>query len=250
MTGIPLQKYSDFVVYVDESGDHGITSIDDEYPVFVLSFCVFRKEYYSHVVTPALRMLKFSTFGHDMVILHEKDIRKGNGPFNFVKKNDRDVFLEKLNILVAESNFILLAAVIDKHKIKKQNVPDTHVYHLAMQFGLEKLYAFLQTQGEENNQTHVICEARGKKEDLELEIEFRRVCSGNNIYKKTLPFEIVIADKRTNSEGLQFADLVARPIGLSTFRTQQINRAVKILEKKFHKNAEGVVLGHGLHLYP
>jgi len=33
-----------------------------------------------------------------------------------------------------------------------------------------------------------------------------------------LPFELVLADKKTNSEGLQFADLVARPVGLSVVR--------------------------------
>ena len=78
MEGVEL-KHSDYVVYVDESGDHSLISIDEGYPVFVLSFCIFQKTYYSHGITPALRMLKFTTFGHDMVILHEQDIRKKTG---------------------------------------------------------------------------------------------------------------------------------------------------------------------------
>lgn len=60
---------SDFIVFVDESGDHSLTSIDAGYPVFVLTFCIFRKKYYSEIVTPGLRMLKFETFGHDMILL-------------------------------------------------------------------------------------------------------------------------------------------------------------------------------------
>ncbi len=185
-----------------------------------------------------------------MVILHEHDIRKGNGAFNFLKKNQRELFLEKLSFLVAETNFILFASVIDKYKIKKQNIQGMHAYHFAMQLGLERLYSFLQTQEQEGYQTYVIFEARGRREDQELELEFRRVCAGQNNLKKTLPFDIVIADKKTNSEGLQFADIVARPVGLSTFRPHQSNRAIRILEKKFHKSAEGLVLGHGLCLYP
>ncbi len=244
------RKHSDYIVYVDESGDHSTTHIDEGYPVFVLSFCVFQKENYAQIVTPAMRMLKFATFGHDMVILHEHDIRKGYGAFNFLKKDQRELFLEKLNILVAETSFTLFASVIDKYKIKKQNIQDMHVYHLAMQLGLERLYSFLQIHGQEDRHTYVICEARGRKEDQELELEFRRVCSGQNALKQILPFDIVIADKKTNSEGLQFADIVARPVGLSTFRPQQSNRAIKILEKKFHKSIEGIVLGHGLCLYP
>jgi hypothetical protein len=75
-------EHSDYVVYVDESGDHSLISIDEKYPVFVLSFCVFQKHHYSHVITPALRMLKFATFGHDMVVLHEQEIRKKTGFFH------------------------------------------------------------------------------------------------------------------------------------------------------------------------
>lgn len=56
--------------------------------------------------------------------------------------------------------------------------------------------------------------------------------------QKVLPFDIVIADKKANSEGLQFADLVARPIGLSVIYPNQSNRALKILEKKFQKKNE------------
>jgi hypothetical protein len=35
--------YSDYIVFADESGDHGLTSIDPEFPVFALVFCVFEK---------------------------------------------------------------------------------------------------------------------------------------------------------------------------------------------------------------
>ncbi len=40
-------EHSDYIVYVDESGDHSLSSIDEGYPIFVLSFCVFQKTYYS-----------------------------------------------------------------------------------------------------------------------------------------------------------------------------------------------------------
>ena len=33
--------YSDYIVYVDESGDHGLKTIDENYPVFVLAFLYF-----------------------------------------------------------------------------------------------------------------------------------------------------------------------------------------------------------------
>lgn len=125
-TRYPLNRtdlqHSDYIVYVDESGDHSLTSIDEDYPVFVLSFCVFQKEDYAYRVTPALRMLKFSTFGHDMVILHEQDIRKKTGAFHLLGKESREAFLEALNELVAQSNVTLFAAVIDKRKLRSQDI--------------------------------------------------------------------------------------------------------------------------------
>ena len=71
-----MSEFSDFIVYVDESGDHSLTSIDEGYPIFVLSFCVFRKADYSGPITEGVRRLKFDTFGHDMVILHENKRRE------------------------------------------------------------------------------------------------------------------------------------------------------------------------------
>lgn len=72
-----------------------------------------------------------------------------------------------------------------------------------------------------------------KKEDSQLELEFRRICDGFNRLNLKLPFEIVFADKRVNSAGLQLADLVARPIGLSVLKPAQKNRAFELLKSKF-----------------
>ncbi|HFD87807.1 MAG TPA: DUF3800 domain-containing protein, partial [Gammaproteobacteria bacterium] len=34
-------EHSEYIVFVDESGDHGLRSIDEAYPIFVLAFCIF-----------------------------------------------------------------------------------------------------------------------------------------------------------------------------------------------------------------
>lgn len=79
----------------------------------------------------------------------------------------------------------------------------------------------------------MIFERRGKREDNELELEFRRMCGGANRMGVQLPFEIVFATKQVNSTGLQLADLVARPIGMSVLRAGQENRAFEVLKRKF-----------------
>lgn len=68
--------FSDYVVYVDESGDYLLVSIDVGYLVFVLVLCVFYKWYYSEKIIFVIEKLKFNYFGYDSVVLYEIDICK------------------------------------------------------------------------------------------------------------------------------------------------------------------------------
>lgn len=231
-------EHSDYIVYVDESGDHSLDSINERYPIFALSFCVFHKKIYTHEISPALRTLKFSIFGHDMVVFHEHEIRKKEGAFNKLSKELRDGLIESLNSVISEADFVLIPVVIDKVTLRNGGVDAPNLYHLAMQYGLELLDKYLTSLGQQNCKTYVIFESRGKSEDQALEIEFRRVCAGQNFQQRQLPFEIVMADKKTNSCGLQFADLTARPIGLSVLRPNQPNRAFDILQNKLYEGLD------------
>jgi len=77
-----MPDFSDVIVYVDESGNHGLDSSESVFPVFVLAFCVFRKSDYINQTVPAMQSFKFRHFGHDGVVLHEREIRKKLGPFS------------------------------------------------------------------------------------------------------------------------------------------------------------------------
>jgi len=245
-----MSDFSDFIVYVDESGDHSLTSIDKGYPIFVLSFCVFRKADYAGPVTYGVRRLKFETFGHDMVILHEQDIRKKTGAFSRLGKEAREQFLNALTDIISATDFTLFAVVIDKRRLNERYIEPQNPYHLAMGFGLERIYRTLNPGGADGTVTHVICESRGRREDAELELEFRRIVDGANFFNTRLPFELVIADKKTNSEGMQLADLTARPIGLSVLRPGQPNRAFELLKTKLAKDGRGKIDGVGLKIFP
>lgn len=228
-------QFSDYIVYVDESGDHGLHSIDPNYPVFVLAFCIFHKRYYSETVVSKLQSFKFKHFGHDLVILHEHEIRKEKGDFAFLSSREhKNSFLEELTGIISDSNFILASCVIEKQKLNRQQIDSENPYHLALGFCLESLYQLLQEKGQQDMLTHVVVERRGKKEDRELELEFRRMCSGQNRLHNNYNFDLRFADKKANSAGLQLADLVARPIGINTLRPHQNNRAFEALQKKFY----------------
>lgn len=223
-------RTSDYIVIVDESGDHGLDSIDEAYPIFVLCFCIFDKETYATRVIPDLTRLKFRTFGHDNVILHAHDIRKKRGAFSALGRVAREEFLNELTTMIEATAFTIVAVVIRKDRLQWSPNP----YHIAMQYGLERVHHFLQEKGQGNRRSHVLFECRGKKEDDELELEFRRVCDGKNATGKPLPLSIEMVDKKSNSPGLQLADMTARPVGLMVLRPDQRNRTRDVLEKKFY----------------
>src|SRR5690606_9191730 len=111
---------------------------------------------------------------------------------------------------------------------------EDNAYHIALRFCMETLHEFLVEKSQANKKTHIVVERRGEKEDKELELEIRRICDGNSRLGIPLPFEVQAADKKVRSSGLQLADLVARPIGLSTLRPSQPNRAFEVLKRKFY----------------
>ena len=168
-----------------------------------------------------------------LVQLHENEIRKESGAFRFNGRVHKQAFIDELTGIIEDSNFILISCVIDKARLRERSQLQSNPYHLALGFCLETLYELLQEKHQEAFPTHVVVECRGKKEDRDLELEFRRICDGANRWGKQLPFSIVFADKKTNSSGLQLADLVARPIGLSLLRPVHANRAFDVLKSKF-----------------
>ncbi|CAD7730226.1 hypothetical protein LMG31886_43430 [Xanthomonas hydrangeae] len=226
-------QYSHYIVYVDESGDHGLETVDPNYPVFVLAFCVFHKGHYAQHVVPAIESFKFRHFGHDVVILHEHEIRKEKGHFRFNDRSEKMLFLDELTSIIEANNFILISCVIDKTRLKERAQMGNNPYHLALAFCLETLFELMQEKKQDAVPTHVVVECRGKKEDRDLELEFRRICDDANRWSRPLPFTLVFADKKANSSGLQLADLVARPIGLSVLRPDHANRAFDVLQRKF-----------------
>lgn len=97
--------------------------------------------------------------------------------------------------------------------------------------------------------THFVFERRGAKEDRDLELEFRRFTDGENAKGLRLPnFDIHFSDKRTNSTGMQIADLTARPLGLRILRPEQQNRAFELISGKIYRASKLARPLRGIHV--
>ncbi|WP_373796808.1 DUF3800 domain-containing protein [Neisseria dentiae] len=255
-----LPEFSPFIVYVDESGTANFDKpgSSSDFPIFVLAFCVFYKHVYISRLVPEIQAMKFEFFGHDLVIFHEKEIRKKEGPFKFKSREVEENFMLRLHKIMQETNFIVIATTIKKKELPRAG---DNLYHKALEPCLINLYKLMIEKNCHNQKTFVVIESRGAKEDKDLELEFRRICDGNNSIKKILPFEVLIKKKETNATGLQFADLCARPIGRHILDGEKPNyrgnRAFETLKSKFLTRAgrdllgqEAEYLGYGLTIIP
>ncbi|MGJ8759514.1 MAG: DUF3800 domain-containing protein [Polaribacter sp.] len=233
----------DYIVFIDESGDHNVEKIDPKYPIFVITFCCFNIDEFTNQVTPALQGLKIKYFGHDQVVLHEADIRKRKKPFQFSGNEGlRNSFLSELSEIIGNIPFIIVSVVIDKTKLKSQYNKPFNPYHLGLRFGLEKLNEVFLNKKQKGKEISLVFEKRGKKEDIDLEKEFFKICSENEQfgykqvdYAKVI-YKLVFADKKSNSTGLQIADLIARPIGLNYLDPLKSNRAYEVISSKIYAN--------------
>jgi hypothetical protein len=244
-------SYCDYIVYVDESGDHSLLSIDPHFPVFSLAFCIFKKSDFIDSIVPSIQRLKFEFWGHDAVVLHGHEIRKQHGDFNILREaKTRAAFIDRINTAIEEAPFTVIAAVIDKNAHLEKYREPRDPYEIALVFCMERLFYFLRDLGQGDKTTHLLVECRGPKEDAKLELEFRRICDGANQAGKMPNLDIRFMDKKHNSTGLQFADLVAQPIARRIIKPDQPNRAYEIIEKKFRKDGKGNANGYGLKIFP
>lgn len=232
--------FSDFIIFADESGSPVLEGPDPTFPVFVLNCVLMAKVDYAERIVPRLQRLKFDFVGHDQLILHERDIRRQQKDFAFLQVDAgvREAFLERVNAVVEDAEIEVIAAVIDKVRLAQKYANPWSPYEIALHFCMETLLSRLRQFGQAGRLIHVIFESRGKKEDAQLELHFRRIAANqaNWGYKQPdfryLEWEPVFIDKKSNSSGLQLADLMARPIGLQVLRPSQDNRAFDVLRSK------------------
>ena len=158
--------------------------------------------------------------------------------------------MDRLNLVVSSTEVTMVSTVIDKRNLVDGYMYPDNPYDLALKFCLERTYMHLLDVGSHNDRTHIVVEMRGKNEDEKLRQTFEQVCAGSNYMNSILNFEIIFADKRVNSAGLQLADLTARPIALNYLRPGQSNQAFDVIQPKIRRSPDGNTDGWGIKIFP
>ncbi len=242
------------IMFLDESGDHSLDKIDSSYPMFVLAGCIFDLDYYLDEAEKKVNGLKMKYFGKTDIILRSYDIRKQKGDFAcLIDRKKREEFYKAINDLIGNLNFTVIAAAINKAKLKGQYGQPANPYHLCFQFILERTVMYL---GRNNKKMIFRIESRETHNDQKLSEVYERFRNNNHRLFNKDEIQSKLADlsfnqKMQNVAGMQIADLVAYPIGKWVLDNSKENKAFTIVEKKLHRKPRtNLYLNYGLKIFP
>jgi hypothetical protein len=133
-------KSSNYLVFVDESGDHYLNKYPKDYPMFVLAFVVISKDEYCDNLLPRFSRLKLKYFPDVSTIFHEREIMKAEKRFSFLTNADlRKFFQTDLPAMIAETDYKVVAVAINKEEKTRQNLLTDNLYELGVKYGLAKI---------------------------------------------------------------------------------------------------------------
>jgi len=242
-----------YFLFLDESGDHGLSSIDENFPIFVLCGVLISESHYQEIENK-VQSIKSKFWGNKKVIFHSRDIRKCEKEFVLLfDQNIKKDFYVNLNQLVSISNYEIICSAIDKQKyVFRYGRLSNDVYEISLSFIIERAIFSLDAKKESNKSLEVIIECRGKKEDNKLNMHFQRLCSRGTGFVDPLRlnnYNISISFKRKNENitGLQLSDLIAYPIARFVLDSARANPSFDILKSKIYSK-DGKLFG--LKIFP
>lgn len=201
------------LVFIDETGDHNLTKIDVEYPIFALGALLIDEEEYTKL-DQVVKNLKARFFSDDgTFILHSSELKrpthKKTNPRNKIMTDPvvRAAFYQSFEDEVMKTiNFKLIICLIQKEYLAKNYHYPADPYH----FSFENLLNRIIRHGGESNT--IYSEKRGSVLDAELEAEYEKrkklgihFFPAETVSKRT---SLELIDKKLNVNGLQVIDLI------------------------------------------
>ncbi|MBP0902778.1 DUF3800 domain-containing protein [Mariniflexile gromovii] len=233
-----------YYLFLDESGDHGLKTIDKSFPIFLLCGILISEENY-RLIRADINQIKIEFWNNKNVIFHSRDIRKCNNEFQILFDLDiKKKFYNSINSLVEKPLYHIIAAAINKTEfIKKYGKLENDVYEISLSFILERTVFCLDNLGN-CNELEIIIERRGKKEDTKLGEHIQKVRQIGTYYVdaeriQNYGFKPKFSWKNENINGLQLSDLIAYPIARKILNPQGVNLSFdKLKHNIYTKNGK------------
>ena len=246
------------VLFLDESGDHSLSIIDPQFPVFVLCGIIMDEEYHRSKASERLAEFKTRLFGNRNIILHTADFTRNKSGFEAMSNHEfRRDFFRALQELIQELEFKIVACVIKKQDhLQKYGLHALDPYLLSLSVLVERFIFECGSTG-----GTIVAEARNPTLNNALELAFLDLkirgttfISATKVQKRIHNF--AIREKKDNIAGLQMADVVATPIGRHAMGKATYPHYCTegdfffVVKPKFRQSWDGKIEGMGLVILP
>jgi hypothetical protein len=241
------------VMFLDESGDHSLETIDPQYPVFVLGGIIADVRYAKEVMDREVRTFKRELLGDEDIVLHTADICRNKNGFERLKDPEfRAAFFQKLNHLMRQLDYKIVACAMRKQPYAERlgdGAFDPYEHCLRI---LVERYCY--EIGGYGDRGWIVAESRDQKLDSKLLETWSQVrqegtyhVSGETVSSRIR--DLVYRSKSRNIAGLQIADLVVSPIGRHVIGKCP-HEDFRIVESKLRRLDDGDYRGPGLVILP
>lgn len=241
------------ILFLDESGDHNLTAIDPQHPVFVLGGIIAGKDYAFGHMTDKLNAFKQNLFETTDITLHTADFTRQRNGFERLKERDFcERFYKGLNALIAELDITILACAIQKDQhMARYGMEAIDPYHLSLNVLVER-FCFEINQNAPRG--HIIAEARDPTLDRQLDLAWLDLKVSGTRYMQAVDINkridgMSLKTKQDRIAGLEIADAVVTPVARKILgRSSRIS--LDTIKAKMRKNHLGEVNGYGLVVLP
>ncbi|WP_210367945.1 DUF3800 domain-containing protein [Bacillus sp. REN3] len=243
----------EFLVFIDETGDHSLQHIDMEYPIFGLGALFCKYDHYVRHINPIFDDLKYKYFNKRHVLLHSTDIRRRRKDFNILLHPEtRENFFNDLNTAIQEAPFFFVTSFVDKLKHSEQYVDPDNPYDLTLSFIMERSF-FLIKKRYPNAKCRFIAESRDHAENSKLLKTFEYLKTVGTSFVSAAELEFIssldFVKKEENETGHQIVDLCLYPLA-RTYLKGECHPSVPIFYDKIYKSPSGSPSGYGLKTFP
>lgn len=246
------------VMFLDESGDHSLEKIDEQFPVFCLAGCIFDEVEYQQNCIANINAFKLRYFNNTDIILHSREIRKCEPPFNVLLNKETKVsFYKDLDALTSSLPYTIIASAILKSKLKDKYIDPANPYILSLEFMMERFLFFLE---EKNESGYISVESRDPKSNTDLLTAFTNIINNGTWINDAKQIEadrfrsrigkMIFVTKKENENGHQLADLIAYPVARFALNQEAVNPAFDVIKSKFRTNDTSQIMGYGLKIFP
>lgn len=244
---------SNKILFLDESGDHSLLSIDPQHPIFVLGGIIVDEDYALGEMTDKLNAFKKELFGTTNITLHTADFtRQKNGFERMMERDFCMTFYRKLNLLLSELEIKILSCAIYKElHMEKYGVNALDPYILSLNLLTER---FCFEIGNDGIRGHIVAEARDKTLNRQLELSWQNLTVSGTRHLQAIDinrriYNLSLKTKQDNLAGLEIADAIITPIARNLL-SKKSRIDIDIINSKTRKSSSGEIAGYGLIILP